>query len=292
MWREYLFPQSVDEALDMLRAHEGRARIIAGGTDLVLQRKQGKSLAEVAVDITRIPGLDGIEMSGGYVHIGAQVTHARAAASPLIRERAAVLAEACSKVGGPQTRNVGTLVGNVVNALPAADSAIALMALNAEAEVVDLEGKQWLPLQELYLGVGQCCVDACTQMITALRFRPLQELHGSAYERLAKRRSLILPILAVAAVVEVRDGRYQDVRLAMGPVAPVPLRVSDAEDLLRGQSVSDAAIRQASSKALEAAQPRDSVLRGSREYRHAMVEVLTRRALARATTAAGYPVEA
>jgi len=291
MWREYLFPQSVAEALEILRAHSGSARIIAGGTDLALQRKEGKSTAEVAVDITRIPDLNGIESAGDHIRIGALVTHAQVAASPLILERAAVLAEACSKVGGPQTRNVGTLVGNVVNALPAADSAIALMALEAEAKIVDLERTRWLPLRELYLGVGQCCVDPCVQIVTALRFRPLKHSYGSAYERLAKRRSLILPILAVAAVVRVDDGRYKEVRIAMGPVAPVPLRASEAEDSLRACPIGKEAIAQASAKALAAAQPRDSVLRGSREYRQAMVEVLTRRALTRATVAAGHSLE-
>ncbi|MCG2766913.1 MAG: FAD binding domain-containing protein [Anaerolineae bacterium] len=291
MWREYLFPQSVAEALEMLRAHNGSARIIAGGTDLVLQRKEGKSTAVVAVDISRIPGLNGIEVTGDHVRVGALVTHAQVAAAPLILERAAVLAEACSKVGGPQTRNVGTLVGNVVNALPAADSAIALMALDAEVEVVALEGKRWLPLKELYRGVGQCCVDACSQIVTTLRFRSLESSYGSAYERLAKRRSLILPILAVAAVVGVDNGRFKEVRIAMGPVALVPLRVSAAEDSLRGRPIGQEAIKQAAAKALAAAQPRDSVLRGSREYRQAMVEVLARRALTRATVAAGYSLE-
>jgi len=291
MWREYLFPQSVAETLEMLHAHNGSARIIAGGTDLVLQRKEGKSTAEVAVDISHIPGLNRIEITGDHVRVGSLVTHAQVAVDPLILERAAVLAEACSKVGGPQTRNVGTLVGNVVNALPAADSAIALMALDAEAEVVDLEGKRWLPLKELYLGVGQCCVDACFQIVTALRFSPLESSYGSAYERLAKRRSLILPILAVAAVVGIDNGHFKEVRIAMGPVAPVPLRVSAAEDSLRGRPIGQEAIKQAAAKALAAAQPRDSVLRGSREYRQAMVEVLTQRALTHATVGAGYSLE-
>lgn len=292
MWREYLLPQSAGEALEILDAHAGSARIIAGGTDLVLQRKQGKSMAEVAVDITRIPGLNGIEISGSYIRIGALVTHAQAAASPLLLERAAVLAEACGKVGGPQTRSVGTLVGNVVNALPAADSAIALMALAAEAEIMDLEGTRWLPLTELYLGVGQCYVDSCAQIVTALRFSPLGSSWGSAYERLAKRRSLILPVLAVAAVAGVDNGRYQEVRIAMGPVARTPLRATEAEEYLRGRRVSKEAIELAATKSLTEAQPRDSVLRGSREYRQAMVEVLARRALTRATVAAGHPLEA
>jgi CO/xanthine dehydrogenase FAD-binding subunit len=291
MWREYLFPKSIQEALQMLDSRGGEARVIAGGTDLVLQRKQGECPASVAVDISRIDGLDTIEASGEYILIGALATHGQVAASPLILEQAAVLAQACGKVGGPQTRNVGTLAGNVVNALPAADSAIALLALDAEVEVATLGSTQWLPSNELCLGVGQCSVDSHSQIVTALRFKPLDSRQGSAYERLAKRRSLILPVLAVAAVVTIEDGHYADVRIAMGPVAPVPLRAEIAEAFLSGKPVAEKAIREAAAEAAAVARPRDSVLRGSQEYRQAMVEVLTRRALARATAAAGWRAE-
>jgi len=171
MWDEYLFPASVEEALEMLEAYGGEARVIAGGTDLVLQSQRGQCPAKAMVDITRIPGLDHIEEQDGLIYIGAQVTHAQVAASPLIRSRAGVLAEACGSVGGPQIRNVGTLVGNVVNALPAADGAIALFALDAEAEVAEQAGRRWTPIAALYAGVGLCTVDPCTALITQLRFR-------------------------------------------------------------------------------------------------------------------------
>ncbi|MGB5934040.1 MAG: FAD binding domain-containing protein, partial [Anaerolineae bacterium] len=156
MWDEYLFPASLDEALEMLEAHGGEARIIAGGTDLVLQSQRGQCPAKVMVDITRIPGLDHIEERDAVIYIGAQVTHGGVAASPLIRSRAGVLVEACGSVGGPQIRNVGTLVGNVVNALPAADGAIALFALDAEVEVAERAGRRWTPIATLYAGVGLC----------------------------------------------------------------------------------------------------------------------------------------
>ena len=104
MWDDYLFPSSVDEALEMLDAHGGEARIIAGGTDLALQSQRGQNPARVMVDITRIPGLDQIEERDSYVHIDAQVTHAQVAASPLVRARGMVLAEACGSVGGPPMR--------------------------------------------------------------------------------------------------------------------------------------------------------------------------------------------
>lgn len=282
MWREYLFPMSVGEALQMLAEHRGRARIIAGGTDLVLQCQAGKVDADVVVDITRIPGLDAIEERDDYIHIGAQVTHGRVAASPLIRERARILALACATVGGPQIRNTGTLVGNVVNALPAADGAVALFALDAEVEAADLNGRRWLPIRELYRNVGVCLVDPRAEMITGLRFRPLQAHHRCSFQRVAPRRALSLPILNVAAVLSVVDGRFQDVRIAMGPVASLPFRAAGAEAALLGQVVTDDVIAQAAALAMQAAQPRDSVLRGSRVYRKALVQSLVRRALSEA----------
>ncbi|MBC7248906.1 MAG: FAD binding domain-containing protein [Anaerolineae bacterium] len=286
MWQNYLFPATVQEALEMLAAHGGQARIIAGGTDLVLQSQRGQCAATVMVDITRIPGLDAIEERDGYITIGCQVTHARIAASPLIRQKAEVLALACGSVGGPQTRNVGTLVGNVVNALPAADGAVALFALEAEVEVADADGRRWLPIAEMYAGVGECTIDPCVQMVAAVRFRPLSDGWASAYQRLANRKALALPILNTAVVVGLEEGVCSEVRIAVGPVAPTPFRAREAEAALAGQPPTPEAVVRAARLAAEAANPRDSVLRGSRDYRKAMVEVLVRRALTEAVTKA------
>ncbi len=266
----------------MLAEHGGRAQIIAGGTDLVLQAQRGQSTATVLVDITRIPGLDFIQERDGYIVLGAQVTHAQAARSPLIRQKAGVLAQACASVGGPQIRNVGTLVGNVVNALPAADSAVALFALDAELEVAEAGGRRWLPIAALYGGVGVCTLDRCGQMVTAIRFRPLADGAGSAFERLASRKALTLPILNAAAVVALDGERFRWARIAVGPVAPTPFRATAAEDSLVGQPVTPAAIAEAARLAARDAQPRDSLLRGGKEYRTDMVAVLVRRALRRA----------
>jgi len=286
MWRKYLFPATVREALEMVAAHRGESQIIAGGTDLVLQSKRGQCPATVIVDITRIPDLDFIVERDGFIAIGCQVTHAQVAASSLIRQKAEVLALACGSVGGPATRNVGTLVGNVVNALPAADGAIALFALDAEAEVADANGRRWTPIAELYAGVGQCVLDPCAQMVTAIRFHPLGPGQASAYQRLANRKALALPTLAVGAAVGIKDGVCNEARVAMGPVAPTPLRAREAEAALRGQPPTAAAIAHAADLAQQAARPRHSLLRGSSDYRRAMVGVLVRRALTEAVAKA------
>jgi CO/xanthine dehydrogenase FAD-binding subunit len=287
MWDDYLFPRSVDEALEMLGSRAGQARIIAGGTDLTIQSQRGRVQSRVMVDITRIPGLDRIEEQDGYVQVGAGVTHAEVAASPLICRGAGVLAEACGSVGGPQIRNVGTLVGNVMNALPAADGAIALFALEAEAEVAEQTGRRWVPVADLYAGVGRSTVDSSKAMITRLRFRALGEGDGSAFERLAKRKALILPILNAAVVMRMEGGVVGRARIALGPVATTPFLAAEAAEYLAGRAADGAAVAEAARLAAEAAQPRDSLLRGSAEYRKAMVEVLVRRALRRASAQEG-----
>lgn len=283
MWREYLFPKSVDETLSLLAEYQGEARIIAGGTDLVLQSEQGKCPATVMVDITRLPGLSDIQERDGFVRIGALATHAQVAASPLIQTKAAVLAEACGHVGGPQIRNMATLVGNVVNALPAADGAVALFALDAEVQVAGEDGVRWQPVDSLYETVGVCTIDSCVELVTALRFRPLADGQRCAFQRLARRRSLALPILNCAVVVSVANDRFGEVRISVGPVAPTPFRAQRAEESLRGQPVKRETIAQAAALAAADAKPRTSAVRGSKEYRTAMVEVLVRRALAKAT---------
>jgi carbon-monoxide dehydrogenase medium subunit len=286
MWQEYLFPQTIEEALTMLEDSGGRARIIAGGTDLVIETQRGKCLSEVMVDVTRIPALDFLEERDGWIHIGPQVTHGQVAASPLVRERAGLLAEACGKVGGPQLRRIATLVGNVVNAMPAADGAVALFALGAELEVTDRLGGRWVPIAELYEGVGACRMNPCYQFITAIRFPPLPQDAGWAFMRLVQRKANVLPILNSAIVIRLKNDRFTQARIFVSPVAQIPLRASQAEEILVGASADDETIAQSARLAQEAANPRDSAIRGSNVYRKAMVEVLVRRGLQEAVAMA------
>ena len=148
--------------------------------------------------------------------------------------------------------------------------------------MADAGGRRWVPIAELYAGVGRCTLDPCAQMVTAIRFRPLERGQASAYQRLANRKALALPTLAVGTVVGVKDEVCDTVRISVGPVAPTPFRAREAEAALMGQSPTTAAIAHAAELAEQAAQPRDSLLRGSRNYRQAMVGVLVRRALSEA----------
>ncbi len=287
VWNNYLFVESVDDALSQLASFSGQARLIAGGTDLVLQSQRGQCPSTTMIDVTRIPGLNQIQMQDGYVLIGATVTHAQIASSLQIQSQAPLLAQACGQVGGPQIRNVATLVGNVVNALPAADGAVALFALNAETQVASLDDHShvhytWMPIAEMYENVGVCTIDPCVQMVTAIRFKPLPPSAGSDFQRLARRRGLVLPILNVGTVVTLCEGRIADARIAVGPVAPTPFRATRAEQALIGQPATEEMLNRAAQLAMADARPRASLLRGSQEYRTAMVEVLVRRALTNA----------
>jgi CO/xanthine dehydrogenase FAD-binding subunit len=268
----------------MLKERKGQARVIAGGTDLIIQLKKKEVTTRCLVDITNLDELKGIELEDGFIRVGACVTHQELASSSLIRERAAALAEGASQVGSPQIRNMGTVGGNIVNAQPAADTVVPLMALEAEVEVVTATGTRRDPLGGLCVGPGQCTVDSTAEILTAIWFRALGLNQGSAFERLAKRKALALPILNAAAVVTLNDGgdTFQEVRLAVGPVGPTPARAFSAEEALRGAAVETQAIAAALELAAQEAQPRSNPLRGSREYRQEMVKVLLRRAVERA----------
>jgi carbon-monoxide dehydrogenase medium subunit len=270
----------------MLAVHGGKARVIAGGTDLMRDFQRGEHHADCLVDISRIPALWGIAEAEGIITIGAATTHAEIARSPLIHRLAAVLAEAAAEVGSPQVRNIGTIGGNVVNAQPAADTALALAALDAEAKVVNLDGAHWLPLPELYGGPGVSRVDPGTELVSGFRFHALQGRAGSAYRRLNKRKTIALPSLCVATVVRLHGDAFGATAIAVGPVATRPWRASAAEYWLRGTPADATSIAHAADIAQRAAQPRDSLLRGSQSYRKAMVGVLVQDTLRRALAAA------
>jgi len=281
---DYVSPSSVEEALAILASLQGEGRIIGGGTDLIIQLLRKERSALTLVDVSRIPGLDDIRAEGAQVVIGAAATHSQIALSPTIQKHVPLLAEAVSWIGSPQIRNVGTLAGNVVNAQPAADGAIALLALDAEAEIANLTGRQWVPVGKLCVSPGVSRVDATSEMITAFRVNAASAREGFAYERRARRRVLALPLINVAARVWVdSDGsRMRDVRLAAGPVALVPFRAVQTEAVLRGQPISSNLIEEALATLLTEAKPRSSLLRASKEYRRELLAELSRRALTRA----------
>jgi carbon-monoxide dehydrogenase medium subunit len=236
---------------------------------------------KVLVDITRISGLDEIKLENGFIKIGALVTHSQVVQSPLIRERALALREGASQLGSPQIRNLGTVVGNIVNGQPGADTAIPLLALNAMVKVVSKEGERTSPLTEFFIDTGKTAVDSTREMVIEISFPPLREGETSLSLRLARRKALALPILTISVFLsaDLKRGRFNEVRIALGPVAPIPLRAKEAERILASAPMKDELIKEAVQKATLESNPRTSLLRGSEEYRKAMVANLLERSI-------------
>ena len=282
MIQRYVFPETIEACLKELKNCSGKARIIAGGTDLVLAIQREKLNPAVLLDISRIAELEGIMEEHGEVRLGARVTHAACASSPLIQKLATCLAEACMTVGSPQIQYVATLAGNVVNAQPAADGAVALIALAAKAKIISSEGEREEQVEELYKGVGKSRVDSSRELLASLRFPSLKAGEATAFLRVAPRGGMGLPVVNGAVWVSLREQRVADIRIALGPVSDRPARPRRAETVLKGSPWDDSeALEEAARVASEEANPRDSLLRGSAEYRRELVRMLMEQLLKR-----------
>jgi len=278
-WFTYQRPKDISEALQFLEEAGGRGRVIAGGTDLVLQLKEGQREADLLVDISGLEELKQIEEKDRWIRIGAGVTHAEVERNRLIQREAKALAEGCAQVGSPQIRNMGTLVGNVISAQPAGDGAIPLTALEAEIRVQSQSGERWVSVEEAYIGVGRSSIDSSREVATEVRFRGFEGRGRTGFFRLSRRKALALPILngAVALLLNPSSNRIDKARIAIGPVAEKPFRPREAEAFLESGKISPGLILEAARIASEEASPRTSLLRGSDVYRREMIRLyLTR----------------
>lgn len=288
-WRDYHLPTSVSEALELLARYRGQAQVIGGGTDLLLDLQEGEQPAPQAlVDVTRIAEMNDIRQEGGWIRLGAAVTHAQIVNSRLLQVHATCLVESCGLIGGPQVRHVATIGGNVVHALPAADGTISLLALGAEGLVAWRDGdgqvcQAWRPLPELFLGPGRSAIDPTSQLLVALRFPALQPREASAFQRIMRPQGVALPILGVAARARFDEDnqRFADVRIAIGPAGPVPFRAQAAEQALRHAIYHDSqALERAIAAAQAEARLRTSRYRATAEYRRHVLGLLLRQVLA------------
>lgn len=285
-WNEYHTPTAIEEALALLTRYAGSARIIAGGTDLILDMESGHAApVQAMVDVTAIAGLRAIAAQEGRIVIGAAVTHADIEKSARLRRHAACLTESCGVVGGPQVRNVATIGGNVAHALPAADGTIGLLALDAEVEVCTLKGaeveRNWQPLLSIFAGPGRNNLGH-HQMLSAFRFPQAAAGEASAFDRIMRPQGVALPILGLAAWLRLAaDGQcIAAARIAIGPAGPIPFRATEAEALLTGAAGLDKEVMGAVVDAAQAqAQLRTSRHRAGKEYRHEMIRVLLGRVL-------------
>lgn len=287
LWKEYLHPQTVQEAVQALASAPVPAIPIAGGTDLMLDLQQGNHTpVHTLVDLSGIPEMCLLEIRGEKLYIGASVPHNRIVESLLVREHASSLVESCGLIGGPQVRNSATLGGNVAHALPAADGTIGLLALEAEAEVASPSSRRLLPLHELFAGPGKSTL-ASDEIIVGFYVPLRKPRQASAFCRVMRAQGIALPILNLAAWVE-RDGEVIRVaRVAVGPAGPTPFRAIETGKYLSGKVFSAETIAGAQETLLAEAKFRTSPARATAEYRRELVVVLLKNALSTAWERAG-----
>lgn len=286
MLKDHLFPETIGEAIFLLGKYPRKARVIAGGTDLIIELRGKKYDFEILVDVERIERLRSIREDDGKIFIGSGVTFTELEDSELVKANALALSQAASTVGGPQIRNRGTIGGNIVSAQPAADGALALFAFDAILEVMGPGGMRKIPIGEAYQSVGKSRIDPSKELLVGLWLEKGKRGEGSNYQRVAIRRALQLPILACAIFIKVKDGLISFSRIALGPVANVPFRPRRAEEFLKLKPLSEDIFRKAGEIASEEARPRESKLRGSSFYRKELAAIITRRGLGEAAAEA------
>ncbi|MEJ2558107.1 MAG: FAD binding domain-containing protein [Anaerolineae bacterium] len=286
MWHTYYTPSNLNEALALLAEHASDARIIAGGTDLILELERGIRQSPIVVDVTRIPGLDTIRLGeDGLIHLGPLVTHNQVVGSQLCVERAFPLAKACWKVGAPQIRNRGTIAGNLITASPANDTITPIWAMEGQVTLKSVWGERTLAFQDFFRGVRKTDLKP-DEMLIDIAFHPLKANERGTFVKLGLRQAQAISVVNVALILtfddDLRAGAppisVVEGRITLGSVAPTVVRARDAERALAGQRLTDETIKLASDLAATAAKPIDDV-RGSANYRKYMVSVYTRRAL-------------
>lgn len=271
---------SLAEALEWMS--RPNVKPIAGGTDLMVELDRGEHREMVTLlDLTRIPELDQISEQDGTVTIGPLVTHNQCVNSEILRRTAPLLVQACWEVGSPQLRNRATVAGNVVTASPANDTLSALAALDAVITVASKDGRRQIPLSEFHLGVRKTALEA-GELLTAISFPALGEDVRSVYLKLGLRRAQAISVVHLAAVARFvgsgAQATVQEVRLALGSVAPTIVRLESVEAQLEGASLDEATIAVAAEAAAELVNPIDD-LRAPADYRRTMVVEMIRRAL-------------
>lgn len=276
----YVAPTTIEAVLDLLAEHGDKSRIVAGGTDLMveLDRQVGGDV-DVLIDLTRVDGLDAIYQSPKGIHLGPLVTHNAVATSALMVDRALPLAQACLEVGSPALRNRATIVGNVVTASPANDTISALRALGCEVSLASKRGIRTVPLEDFHTGVRRTTM-ARDELVTGLTVTPLGDHDRGLYLKLGLRRAQAISVVHIAIVVglDPDDRSVTSARIALGSVAPTIVRSADAEAALLGGSLTADRIASAAVAAAASVTP-ISDLRAPADYRTDLISVMVRRML-------------
>ena len=287
---DYASPATLPEAIALFAEYGARARILAGGTDLLARIERGQIAADLLVSLQRIEALRAISFdSGEGLSIGAAARLAEVAEHTDVRVHYPVLAEAISLMATPQIRNMGTIAGNIGNGSPCADSVPVLIAVSATAEIVGPGGVRRAAVGDLFRGPGLLALDP-NEFLVRVHLPPPPANTGFAFKKLPARTAVDVAAVNVGAMVAADQGRCKEVRLILGAVGPTPLRAARSEALLAGRVLDDTLISEAGVLAAEDARPISDV-RASAAHRRAMVAVLVRRALLAAAEQAGIRVQ-
>lgn len=275
----HLKPKTLEEAISLLGQYNGRAKIIAGGTELVNRMKEKLMTPEYVIDITYIPGLDKIEYDAkSGLKIGALCPLIDIECSSFVKEKYDAFVRAVHTIGSVQVRNLGTIGGNLCNASPSADSAPILIGLDARARIFGSGGERVVEIKDFFIGPGQTELKP-SEILVGIEIPNPPPRSAAVYMKQSPRRAMDLAVVGVAVVLSLApNGSLADIRIVLGAVAPTPIRAVKAEALIRGKKLDGELIRKAARVASEEAEPISDV-RSSKEYRKDMVEVLTERAL-------------
>lgn len=277
-WFEYARPGTVDEAVRLLSEHGEKARVLAGGTDVLVQLRGGFRAADWVVDIKEIPELNGItwDDSSGLT-IGAAVPCYRVYGNEDVKKHYPGLVDAASLIGGTQVQGRASLGGNLCNAAPSADAVPAMIVLEAIARVVGPDGERTIVVEDFCSAPGKNVLKP-GELLVSLHFPAPKPHSGAHYMRFIPRNEMDIAVAGAGVSVVLDNGNFASARVALASVAPTPLFVKEAGDALAGQPVNDESIQRAAEIAKQAAKPIDD-MRGTTRYRKHLCEVLTRRAL-------------
>ena len=290
MWQTYLRPTTLDETLRLLAEHAGAARIVAGGTDVLVELSRGIRPTTTLIDVTALHDLKYVTLDDRIVRLGALATHNDVVASPACVAHALPLAQACWEVGAPQLRTRGTVAGNLVTASPANDTITPLVALGAEVALTSATGERVVPLSDFYLGVRRTALRP-DELLREIRFPAMAANQRGIFLKLGLRRAQAISVIDLALVLTFDGDRVAGARVALGSVAPTIIRAANAEDFLFGKRLDPDVCAEAGNLARAAAAPIDDV-RGSATYRlQTLANLVTYglRRIAAGTEADGWP---